>query len=203
MTETEIKDIREYLSREWRYNVHKKYHKYFDEWFSNVTETQMLYFKCWMKGQLTPYTRNNMESNTKNMTPEEKKLLTKYICARIPHNVNVNVEYNGEVYNVLGYTNGKLIIVKPFMSNAIGVNVEECKPYLRPMDSMTDEERDYITKFAREPQKEEWTFPHRAYEYLDLLMEWNMDFMGLIDMGLALPAKEDTYRNYGTSEKHI
>lgn len=137
------------------------------------------------------------------MTPEEKKLLTKDICARIPHDVNVNVEYNGEVYNVLGYTNGKLIIVKPFMSNAIGVNVEECKPYLRPMDSMTDEERDYITKFAREPQKEEWTFSHRAYEYLDLLMEWNMDFRGLIDMGLALPTKEDTYRNYGTSEKHI
>lgn len=59
MTETEIKDIREYLSKEWRYNVHKKYHKYFDEWFSNVTETQMLYFKCWMKGQLTPYVINN------------------------------------------------------------------------------------------------------------------------------------------------
>ena len=140
-------------------------------------------------------------TNTKNMTIEEEKLLEKDICARLPY--GVQVDYNGELYDVLGFTNGKLIIVKPLMSNAIGIDISMCRPYLRPMSSMTDAERDYITSFARERQKEEWTFSHRAYDYLDLLMKWNMDFRGLIDMGLALPAKEDTYRNYGTSEKHI
>lgn len=50
--------LKEYLWNEFRYNVLKKYHKYFDEWYENITETQRLYFEAYMKGSKTPYVVN-------------------------------------------------------------------------------------------------------------------------------------------------
>jgi hypothetical protein len=47
--------LKEYLWNEFRYNVLKKYHKYFDEWYENITETQILYFEAYMNGDKTPY----------------------------------------------------------------------------------------------------------------------------------------------------
>lgn len=49
------KELREYLEREWRYNVHKKYHKYFDLWYDNLTDTQVLFYSAWMRGSLSPF----------------------------------------------------------------------------------------------------------------------------------------------------
>ena len=46
-------NVKEYLYKEWIYNVHPKYYKYFDEWFNNLTETQLLYFEAWSKGLKT------------------------------------------------------------------------------------------------------------------------------------------------------
>lgn len=49
------KELREYLEREFRYNVHKRYHKYFDLWYENLTDTQVMYYNAWMQGSLSPY----------------------------------------------------------------------------------------------------------------------------------------------------
>ena len=161
------------------------------------------------------------------MKKKEKQLRIKDICARLLD--GVKVDYNGELYDVLGYTNGKLIIVKPLMSNAIGVEVEKCKPYLRPLYSMTEEEARFILKIILGDQKvydvnvtkdgieayvddgvasfeRTYVFHNeiaRSLDIFDYVTKLHFDLRGLIPMGLALPAKEDTYRNYGTSEKHI
>ena len=66
----------------------------------------------------------------------------------------------------------------------------EFKPYLRPMSSMTEEEReeerklwDIITKTRNDLH----------YLYTDFLLSHHLDFRGLIPMGLALEATEGMY----------
>ena len=40
----------QYLKNEWRNNNLTKYQKYFEEWVSNLTETQIYYYnKLWLK----------------------------------------------------------------------------------------------------------------------------------------------------------
>ena len=141
------------------------------------------------------------------MTQEEKELLTKDICARIPYDLKVN--YADKVYDVLGYTNNKLIIVLPFMSNLEGHPVETCKPYLRPMESMTEEEAEELDEmniynkpiaFYNRLGEE----PHfymecnvinviEAMQYIDWLNAHHFDYRGLIEKGLALEAPEGMY----------
>lgn len=47
--------LKEYLWNEFRYNVLKKYYKYFDEWYENITENQRLYYISYMEGKKTPF----------------------------------------------------------------------------------------------------------------------------------------------------
>ena len=42
MTEYELK---EYLQLEWKYNNHNKYQKYFEQWFVNLTPSQIISFE--------------------------------------------------------------------------------------------------------------------------------------------------------------
>ena len=76
------------------------------------------------------------------MTQEDKQLLLADLCARLPYRVFVNIE--GFDYDF----NGKLVQV--YFGNInrcsiqVGCNIsyslEETKPWLRPMSSMTEEE---------------------------------------------------------------
>lgn len=50
--------VKEYLQREWRYNVASKYLKYFEEWFKNLTENQLLYFTAWANNKKNPYDKH-------------------------------------------------------------------------------------------------------------------------------------------------
>lgn len=47
--------MKEYLYNEWRLNNNLKYLHLFDEWFSNLTDIQKLYFTAYSEGKKTPY----------------------------------------------------------------------------------------------------------------------------------------------------
>lgn len=49
--------LKDYLSTEWRYNVQSKFYKYFEEWFNNLTDTQISYFTAYMNGHKTCFTK--------------------------------------------------------------------------------------------------------------------------------------------------
>ena len=51
--------LKEYLHTEWRYNVHPKYLKYFEEWYNQLTEKQRLYYNAYMDGNKTPFTKQS------------------------------------------------------------------------------------------------------------------------------------------------
>ena len=69
------------------------------------------------------------------MTQEDKKLLLKDICARLPYGVKVKNEIQGdfEVYGVCE----NYIFVRTETSHADYL-IEKIKPYLFPLSSMTD-----------------------------------------------------------------
>ena len=113
------------------------------------------------------------------MTEKEKDLF-KDLCTRLPY--NPLVKYKGENYNVLGIAHGRLVLCKPLMSHTLNENprVEDIKPCLRPMSSMTEEEL-----------KE---YDIQCYIYDDIIchIDWlnahHFDYRGLIEKGLAIDA---------------
>jgi hypothetical protein len=48
-------ELYKYLEKEWRYNNHKKYQKYFKEFVDNLTPKQILYFTAHMNGKMSIY----------------------------------------------------------------------------------------------------------------------------------------------------
>jgi len=136
------------------------------------------------------------------MTQEDKNLLLKDICARLPYEVCVHIRYNtGEPCY------GKLMPMD--IQWFIDSKVEIIKPYLRPMSSMTDEEReewadlfnlelDKLNEIDDENKAEElapYYFGKSHQVSIDWLNAHHFDYRGLIEKGLALEATKGMYKN--------
>lgn len=137
------------------------------------------------------------------MTQEEKQLLLKDLCARLPYEVHGEYSWKcGKPYEreLTGNLMAELIL--SFNSS----EDSEFKPYLRPMSSMTEEEyeeyekaNDLDTDDSSETLKENMRAKSRVriskwYHGVDWLIEHHFDYRGLIPMGLALEAPEDMYK---------
>ena len=122
------------------------------------------------------------------MTQEEKQLLTKELCARLPYGVYVDI-YSWQrdspkllVECVPEYI-GEEVVLKKLAGRH---SIKEVKPYLRPMSSMTEEEIDYVERHFHYTGYNDW-------DYVDWLNQHHFDHRGLIEMGLALEAPEGMY----------
>lgn len=117
------------------------------------------------------------------MTQEEKQLLLKDLCARLPY----GVKFQGEDSNV--YTLDA--------ANYFALQVEDMvfKPYLRPMSSMTQEERlIYEQRLHDVGRSIDVIDADDVVPHIDWLLSHHFDFRGLIPMGLALEALPRMYK---------
>ena len=115
------------------------------------------------------------------MTQEEKQLLLKDLCARLMYGVKCACSNN---------FNGEFDIISPLSTSHIDMiigGIHPVKPYLRPMSSMTEEEREEYQAFFNYDGVE---YPE---EYIDWLNAHHFDYRGLIEKGLALEATEEVY----------
>jgi len=113
------------------------------------------------------------------MTQKEKELLIKDLCARLPYGVAVELDEK------FGFNKGTHVLVKELLDLYC---VEGMKPYLRPMSSMTEEEKiDYQAFFNYDGVE----YPE---EYVDWLNTHHFDYRGLIEKGLAIEAPNDMYK---------
>lgn len=139
------------------------------------------------------------------MTQEERNLLIKDLCARLPYGVIAKKEYN------FVFTNGTISKSKEIEKVDLEdieylISGDDCvdvlKPYLRPMSSMTEEEKKEYIEYAGYEIEE--SVNGRHYEYylkdfcgtpnnpsvnadsVDWLNEKMFDFRGLIKKGLAI-----------------
>ena len=146
------------------------------------------------------------------MKQEEKQLLLRDLCARLPYGVILYDEHCKKDYKLIS------LDVNCFINYDIANSINHIKPYLRPMSSMTEEEyTKYRTMQGRncdygeaticvskslysgllyddnEPLKITVYYPNPVIQ--DWLNKKMFDYRGLIPMGLALEAKEDMYKN--------
>lgn len=145
------------------------------------------------------------------MKPDDKELLLKDLCARLPYGVKAQVlgwdEEKGEVEVPLKIYSINTDGYVYFESNDYDVNylpVEDVRLYLRPMSSMTEEERELLNRMALEnslkcieeedPQKVFLLRVKHDAEELAYLYEHHYDVFGLIPAGLALSA--ETFNSY-------
>ena len=124
------------------------------------------------------------------MTQEEKQLLLKDICARLPYQLTVNWNPSEGVFkNIESNENSNLegwLIYE--------VKKGTIKPYLRPMSSMTDEEEKeyYALCVLTSNGGYDWYY-EPTLKSLDWLNAHYFDYRNLIEKGLALEAKEGMY----------
>ena len=131
------------------------------------------------------------------MEQQEKQLLLKDLCGRLPYFENW-VQYEGKDYIVTGYGHGRVSLLPSVFSSIGGLCplVEEVKPYLRSMSSMTEEEEIDFTFFWEEilsvGKSDDMCV--LSVEQIDWLNTYHFDYRGLIDKGLALEAPEGMYK---------
>ena len=121
------------------------------------------------------------------MTHEQKDLLLKDICSRLPYGVKGLVTFNGTLFmtpiQVEDRTiDGKLYDRFAVFQDSWYDNVT-IKPYLFPLSSMTEEQKDIFGKL--------WWNTHgvnMAMHAIDYLNKNHFDYRGLIEKGLALDA---------------
>lgn len=145
------------------------------------------------------------------MTPEEKQLLLIDLCAREPYHPRIQVFNQG--YE--GFKDGEfdtslwLDHIDAFKFDRI-----EILPYLRPIDTMTEDEKGELwfllaegrtnielntngQLITRDDVKLGFNYPfvcpQGSGEYIDFLNAHHFDYRGLIEKGLALPAPDGMY----------
>ena len=122
------------------------------------------------------------------MTQEEKQLLLKDLCGRLPYGVIVSYKspFGESDIKVTCYNIG--YVLQP--GNDWW---SECKPYLHPMSSMTEKEKKELDECYG---SEESTISDTevAIKLLNFYNINHFDYHGLIEKGLALEAPEDMYK---------
>jgi hypothetical protein len=121
------------------------------------------------------------------MTQEEKQLLLRDLCTRLPYGTIVR-NYATDEDDVLTYS-----LLEDFEI----VGLESIKPYLRPMSSMTEEEIFEFIQISDSVLRigEKKSTCILSLEQMDWLNAHHFDYRGLIDKGLALEAPEGMYNS--------
>ena len=129
------------------------------------------------------------------MKQEDKELLLKDLSARLPY------EVYAETVNELGETH--INRISPENINLVFSGwFKECKPYLRPMSSMTEEEKKELQEIAvaLSYNKDDIIIGTQINSFrqldgvLDLFNSHHLDWRGLIEKGLALEAPKGMYK---------
>jgi len=120
------------------------------------------------------------------MKKEDKELLLKDLCARLPYSVILNVtlkdKYDEIVNRNIKLTDDNLTYITR------DSHWMTYKPYLRPMSSMTEEEVNEFTQFDIYADGK-YVMPN--YEVIDWLNKYHFDYRGLIPMGLAIKVTKE------------
>ena len=124
------------------------------------------------------------------MTREEKELVIKDLCARLPYGVKVKRPSDDEPYTLLAINWNKEIVVIGFMMDGMYVTSKQklvdIKPYLRPMSSMTEEEYNEVGDLLKAEDPRLNLNEVMATIEIDWLNAHHFDYRGLIEKGLAI-----------------
>ena len=122
------------------------------------------------------------------MNQEDKELLLKDLCARLPYKVKVNEAIHGD-FTLIGLTNERVFTTCEVEGCHNDFPIENIKPYLFPMSSMTEEEQRALDSMCNGV---EMMSRLSGLKMFDKAFDWldknGFDYRGLIPKGLAIDA---------------
>jgi hypothetical protein len=141
------------------------------------------------------------------MTQEDKELLIKDLCARLPYGVKMNHIADDEHSPKTLIGVAKDMITLEGLGGYECVDIKDYKPYLFPLSSMTEEQFNELKYFAELNYETdtlelvEWENNYKTLEFwleevpsycvikvFDWLNKNHFDYRGLIEKGLAIDA---------------
>lgn len=144
------------------------------------------------------------------MNKEEKNLLLKDLCGRLPYEVKVrkkDSELEGTVLDT--ELRNDLMVITTNEISVCTIAIEDCLLYLRPMSSMTEEEKQELDEkglaywdSGKYTDDDGYTIVYADKEIqlipdietYDWLNAHHFDYRELIPKGLALEAPKDMYK---------
>ena len=144
------------------------------------------------------------------MTQENKELLIKDLCARLPYGVKLQC-YSNVMVCIGPYTLNTIILDRIFNKDTEYVPFDEVKPYLFPLSSMTEEQKNefnclfpsivanrdeygfvnIISKSTKDKYEDTYNYRTRLSDWkkvIQWLLKNHFDIYGLIPMSLAIDA---------------
>lgn len=126
------------------------------------------------------------------MKQEDKELLLKDICARLPYKLVCKVKYreNGE------YKTSNMVLDGIFRDNAYFISQNgtvysgDYKPYLFPVSNMTEEQKKELRTFDSLDAESTMSLGEWAIQLVDFYNKYHLDYRDLIPMDLALDATD-------------
>ena len=132
------------------------------------------------------------------MKQEDKDLLLRDLCARLPY--EVKIQYEDNIFTI-DYISAMYEEIKLNTSNRYTIDVLEVKPYLFPLSSMTEEHREEFLNIQTEERQILLNalieYKSGKYDKIPIIapykqIEWlnknHFDYRGLIEKGLAIDA---------------
>ena len=125
------------------------------------------------------------------MTQKDKDLLLKDLCARLPYGVKLYC--NSNVMMCIGpYTLNTITLDRIFNKHTEYVPFDEVKPYLFPLSSMSEKQKEEFNTQSLKLQLQvidEEIMYEKATEFeVDFYNKHHLDWRGLIPLGLAIDA---------------
>ena len=117
------------------------------------------------------------------MKQEEKELLVKDLCARLPYRVKVFYEY---VDSLNKKTYGYSLTLNTWCIDEMKAEKAVVKPYLFPLSSMTEEQKEEHKDLLDNQYR--FDANGNVFTLQDFYCKYHIDYRGCISMGLALDA---------------
>lgn len=123
------------------------------------------------------------------MDKENKELLLKDLCARLPYGVKCQFEDTVRIIDGESSPFYDYILSARHLDLFINNKDFYVKPYLRPMSSMTYEEKiEYLNTCGNEMEN---PLASPRYSGIDYLNSIHVDYRGLIEKGLAIKVTKE------------
>lgn len=132
------------------------------------------------------------------MTQEDKELLLKDLCARLPFMPKIKITYQQQ--GIRGTDEGSVScdFIEKIVNDLRNGVITDMQIYLRPMSSMTEEEEiEYDATFDTIKMSDGHYDSTMTYKSFDFLNANHFDYRGLIEKGLALEASDGMYNIKG------
>lgn len=125
------------------------------------------------------------------MTQKEKEILIQDLCARLPYGVKIDMRgyVVPKTLCAIEFTDEKVLFRVKGLNETFDFDVENVKPYLRPLSDITESEKSLYALYVK--NTEGFIYSLESCYEMRWCLKHHFDVNGLIQKGLAYDASKD------------